>query len=109
MSEVDAVLQALANKRRRLAVYCLSEHRVLALADLAEQVVEFEGKSVKQVSARHTTEVYFSLYHTHVPKLVEAGLASYSQDQDLVSSTEQLEPLLVDARKEVAGLIAEMP
>ena len=109
MSEVDAVLKALANKRRRLAVYCLSEHRTLALADLAEQVVEHEGRSVQTVSARYTTEVYFSLYHTHVPKLVEAGLASYSQDHDLVSSTEQLEPLLVDARKEVAGLIAEMP
>ena len=105
MSEVDVVLKALANKRRRLAIYCLSEHRWLTLADLAEQVVEFEGVSVQEVSAKYTTEVYFSLYHTHVPKLVDAGLARYSQDQDLVSSTDDLEPLIHDAHDELSGLV----
>ncbi len=109
MSTVDTVLQALANRRRRLAVYCLSEHRSMTLADLAEQVVESEGTELHHADAEQTADVYFSLYHTHVPTLEDAGLVSYSQQRDLVSSTEQLRPLILEAQKEVQAIVSNTP
>lgn len=106
MYEVDTVFQALSNRRRRSAICCLSEHRRVTLADLAEYVVESEGEETREIPADQTTEVYFSLYHTHVPSLEDAGLVRYNQERDLVMSTERLQPLIVRARDEMATLLA---
>lgn len=105
MCEVDTVFRALANKQRRSAICCLCEHRKVTLADLAEYVAEADGNDVQDISAEQTTEVYFSLYHTHVPNLEEAGLARYDQERDLVVSTEQLKPLVAQACDEMTGLL----
>lgn len=58
----------------------------MTLADLADEVAEREaGASLSAVSAEEVLEVYLSLYHSHVPKLVEARMVEYSQERDLVA------------------------
>lgn len=105
MCEVDTVFQALANRQRRSALCCVYEHRKVTLADLAEYVIESDGVDVQEASAEQTAQVYFSLYHTHVPNLEDAGLVRYHQEKDLVMSTEQLQLLISRARDEIAELL----
>lgn len=106
MSTLDSVLRALADRRRRVALRCLLEHSTVALADLAELVVEREtGEELAAIPAEQVCRVYFSLYHTHVPKLEAAELASYEQAEDVVRSTDRATTVLADARDRVDSLI----
>lgn len=106
MCDIDTVFRALADKRRRQVLCCLQEHRRVALCDLAERIVEEEvTEDVREVPAKLTSEVYFSLYHTHVPALEDAALVEYNQEHDLVSSTERFDVLLSQIREEVTGLL----
>jgi hypothetical protein len=84
---LDALFEVLASRRRRRALSCLRRHdSPMTLADLADEVAEREaGASLSAVSAEEVLEVYLSLYHSHVPKLVEARMAEYSQERDLVA------------------------
>ena len=89
MCGVDEAFGALADERRRLVLFCLRRHRSVSLADLAELVVEAEsGRDLADVPDEQVRDVYMSLYHTHVPRLVEAGLARYDQESDLAASRE---------------------
>lgn len=84
-TELDAVFDVLANARRRIALQCLCEHTEMTLPDLAEEVAvrEFEDR-IQDIPAEKVRDVYFSLYHTHIPKLSAAGFVEYHQDQDVV-------------------------
>lgn len=82
----DRLFRLLANGRRRRALRCLSEHGTLTLADLADEVaVREQEASIDQIPAEDVKRVYMSLYHSHVPKLVDADLAEYDQEADTVA------------------------
>ncbi|WP_209019637.1 DUF7344 domain-containing protein [Halorussus marinus] len=93
---LDALLDALGDFRRRCVLAALLSHADLPLADLADEVtVEERGRPLSSVDAQTVLEVYLSLYHTHVPKLSDAGLVAYDQQRDLVALTDagrELEP-----------------
>ena len=84
---VDAAFRLLADQRRRLFLDVVTTHNEeLTLADAAEEVAEREaGRSVVELSPERIKEVYISLYHDHLPRLLEAGLLEYEQERDLVS------------------------
>ncbi len=86
---IDEVLEALAAKRRRLLVDVLASHgQELTLPDAAEEVAEREAnRPLSELSAERVARVYISLYHDHLPRLVEAGLLEYDQEHDLVRPT----------------------
>lgn len=86
---VDSVFQALAAQRRRLLLEVLRHHdQELTLPDAAEEVAQLEAnRSITELSAERIANVYISLYHDHLPRLVEAGLLEYDQERDLVAST----------------------
>lgn len=108
MRDVDAVFLALADRKRRFALYCLQEHHAVALADLAEFVAERESETeVADLSPEHVRDVYLSLYHYHVPELEAADLARYDQGEDLVAKTEHTDAALETARERVALLLAD--
>jgi hypothetical protein len=88
----DGVFDVLANSRRRHAVRCLLEHGTpMTLADLADEVAEQEhGAAITELSGEAVKRIYLSLYHTHVPKLVENGVAEYSQERDMVALSEDV-------------------
>jgi len=86
---LDALLDALGDFRRRCTLAALLSHGDLPLADLADEVtVEERGRPLTSVDAETVLEVYLSLYHTHVPKLSDAGLVAYDQQRDVVALTD---------------------
>lgn len=89
-SDLDRLLQAVSDRLRRRALYCLSRHDVLTLADLADELAEREhGVPLSEVPPEEVKEIYLALYHTHVPRLEAEGLVQYDQEQDMVGITER--------------------
>ncbi|MEY7851466.1 hypothetical protein AB7C87_19960 [Natrarchaeobius sp. A-rgal3] len=84
---VDESLELLADGRRRSFVRVMQTYgESLTLPDAAEEVAVREtGTPVPELSAEHVADVYISLYHDHLPRLVDAGLLEYDQERDLVS------------------------
>ncbi|WP_210424937.1 DUF7344 domain-containing protein [Halorussus halobius] len=87
--ELDVLFGVLSDARRRRALRTLLAHGDLSLPDLADEVAVAErGRSLPEIDPDAVLDVYLSLYHTHVPKLTSAGLASYDQEGDLVAATD---------------------
>lgn len=108
MSGIDAVFQALASRRRRLTLRCLLRHRELTLPDLAELVAEEErAEDLPDISPERVSRVYFSLYHTHLPKLEAADLVRYEQEADYVTTTDRTVPALAEGRDLLDCLASE--
>ncbi|SEW22180.1 DUF7344 domain-containing protein [Natrinema salifodinae] len=84
---LDDAFALLANQRRRLLLEVMRTYdEELTLPDAAEEVAIREtGHNVTNISPEHVTEVYLSLYHDHLPRLVDAGLLEYDQERDLVA------------------------
>ncbi|OLZ41888.1 hypothetical protein A6E15_13240 [Natrinema saccharevitans] len=84
---IDDAFALLADQRRRLLLRVMRTYdEEVTLPDAAEEVAVREtGHSVTNISAERVTEVYLSLYHDHLPRLVDAGLLAYDQERDLVA------------------------
>ncbi|MGQ3411774.1 hypothetical protein [Natrinema versiforme] len=84
---LDDAFALLADQRRRLLLAVMQTYgEELTLPDAAEEVAVREtGHSVTNISAERVQEVYLSLYHDHLPRLVDAGLLEYDQERDLVA------------------------
>jgi hypothetical protein len=81
---LDTIFEALVAKRRRNALYVLYRHAgPISLADLADEVASLEGDPTERVAT--------SLHHTHLPKLVEAEVAHYDAEENLVRLTDHSE------------------
>ncbi len=80
-------LQLLSVRRRRVTLRVVREYDdELTLPDLAEEVAIREShKPIPEISPETVTEVYISLYHDHMPRMVDTGLLEYEQERDLVS------------------------
>ena len=83
---IDSTLDIYAHRHRRYALECLERHDdPLTLADLADEVaIRDHGKPLQNIPADAVKDIYLSLYHWHVPKLVDARLVKYDQHRDLV-------------------------
>lgn len=84
---VDEAFSILSNERRRLFLDVMRTYsEEITLPDAAEEVAVREtGCPVPELSADRVANVYISLYHDHLPRLVDAGLLEYDQERDLVS------------------------
>ena len=84
---VDDAFGLLADRRRRLLLSVMRTYgEELTLPDAAEEVAVREtGCQVPNISAERVHEIYLSLYHDHLPRLVDAGLLDYDQERDLVT------------------------
>lgn len=75
----------LAAPRRRYLLYCLC--RCAGSVDLptvADRVTEWETGDPAEERREERLRIYMSLYHDHVPPLVDAGLVAYDQEADAV-------------------------
>ncbi|ELY93217.1 hypothetical protein C482_19646 [Natrialba chahannaoensis JCM 10990] len=83
---VDSAFDLLASERRRQFLTVMMTHEeAITLPDVAEEVAVREtGEPVTELSAQCVANVYISLYHDHLPRLVDAGLITYDQERDLV-------------------------
>lgn len=85
---LDVLFDLLADGRRRAAYFTLVTHEALSLPDLADEVAVAErGRTLSNIDPDDVLQVYLSLYHTHVPKLADAGVAEYEQEDDYVALT----------------------
>ena len=99
--DFDVLFALLSNARRRHALRRLLAHGDLSLPDLADEVAVAErGRPLPEIDPDAVLDVYLSLYHTHVPKLAGAGLATYDQDGDFVTAT--------DAGRELESTVREL-
>ena len=86
---LDALCDLFADYRRRTAYLTLVVHDDLTLPDLADEVAVAEReRALPEIDPDDVLEVYLSLYHTHVPKLADAGLVDYDQEGDYVALTD---------------------
>lgn len=88
------ICELIANDRRRLALHYLTRSVGSApVSDLADQLALWEGEHTRDRYERICT----SLVHTHVPKLVDAGVARYDPDREtveLLEAADRLAPYL---------------
>lgn len=79
-------LELLANQRRRHTLRVVRAHgESITLPDVADEVaVRERGRPLPEISPETVSEIYISIYHDHLPRLVDAGLLAYDQERDLI-------------------------
>lgn len=88
------IFPLLAHERRRRALYYL-EKRVgaVAIGDVAERIALAEG----DLSRDRFERIVTGLYHTHLPKLRDAGVVVYDLERETIErmpEADQLTPYL---------------
>ncbi len=98
LSKTDAYA-AMANSRRRLVVELLLERPdQWELRPLAEAIVaRGSQQSGEEISKSKEYRTLQALAHWHIPKLVEAGVVTYDDDDEIIIPNDtigELEPLI---------------
>ena len=76
--EMEYVFEALAHPRRRYLVYSLLSNTEWTLQELATKLVAWERDVAEEaVTEFDRDEMFTSLYHAHVPKLVDLDVIEY--------------------------------
>lgn len=95
---LDALFDALADRRRRRALHLLCEvGRPLSLESLAERLVAIDRDGGRDVPDAAVERTYVALAHVHLPRLADAGLVRLDRDGGTVGTAPlfaALEPYL---------------
>ncbi len=84
--ELEPVYEALGHSRRRYLCYTLFEDAAWSLTDLATKVAAWESDVPEhEVPADDREAVYVSLYHVHVPKLVDVGVIEFDETDETIT------------------------
>lgn len=88
---VSTVLSLFSHRRRRYALRGLRmQKNPMELADLAEEVAIREHKrSISDIAAEEIHHIHLTLYHTHIPKLIDEQFVRYDHEQDSVALLER--------------------
>lgn len=79
-ARLDDFFRALADSRRRYALYYLREEERASLAETARQVAAWEHECPPDDVSDETVEnLKIDLYHNHLPRLRDATLLEYDQ------------------------------
>ncbi|QFU84757.1 DUF7344 domain-containing protein [Natronorubrum aibiense] len=91
----DTALELCCDQHRRIVLaIIIKEQRPLSLNDLSKSIVRHNHHlTITEVPAEEVTQIYLSLYHIHIPKLVANGVLEYDRERQLVQPTERLEQL----------------
>jgi DNA-binding transcriptional ArsR family regulator len=100
---VDAIFHLLSNRRRRFALYFLSDVRGPVERDeLARRIVTWEADvNIDDASSEQVKRTTVSLDHAHLPRLEDDGVVTYDREANVVAPTDslsRLEPFLDLAR-----------
>lgn len=83
--ELDHVFRAIGHPRRRYLLYSLMEDTEWTLWELATKVASWEHDApMSSLQEDEIEAVYVSLYHNHVPKLVEDNVIRFSETDERI-------------------------
>ncbi|WP_266082494.1 DUF7344 domain-containing protein [Haladaptatus caseinilyticus] len=81
--ELQPVFEAIAHPRRRYLVYTLAEETEWSLDDLATKLAAWETDTAEtNIATLARQELYTSLYHSHVPKLVDLDVIEFDDETE---------------------------
>lgn len=91
----ECAYRLLSHACRRALVDCLDGRETgLALADAAAEVARRNGdRPIHDLPFESVERVYASLYHSHVPQLVEVGAVEFDRERNVLTLTERGERL----------------
>lgn len=93
--EIEPVYQALGHSRRRYLCYTLLEATEWSLTELATKIAAWESDVPEHaVTEAQREEVYVSLYHAHVPKLVDEGVITFDAVTETITTAEHAEQVM---------------
>lgn len=85
LPRLDRYFDALADRRRRYALYYLRRHGSASVEELARHVAAREtGRPAADLSAEEYEHVQSSLYHNHLSRLADYGLAEFDPRTEMV-------------------------
>jgi hypothetical protein len=93
--ELDHVYEALGHPRRRYLCYTLLEDTSWTLSELASKIAAWENDVPEHaVTNAQQERVYVSLYHAHVPKLVDEGILTFDDATETIRAAENADQVL---------------
>lgn len=72
------------SRRIRVLQLLVEAETSVTIEDLAIEIARSERDRERTVTESQVVKTYLSLYHRHIPKLVDAGLVSYDPDAERV-------------------------
>ena len=90
--DLDHVFGAIDHPRRRYLLYALATDSEWTLRELATKLVAWEH-DVEETTVLddQRDRMYLSLFHTHVPKLVEEGVIRFDRETETIARGEHAE------------------
>lgn len=93
-NNLDEILTALANRRRRYALYQLREEEILELEALARRVAAWEADSPPdEVADEEVRRLRLEFHHEHVGVFREAACIEYDDRSGVIRYRDPPEPL----------------
>ncbi|WP_142860662.1 DUF7344 domain-containing protein [Salinigranum halophilum] len=87
--------EALGHARQRYICYTLLEDTEWSLTELATKIAAWENTIPEhEVREDQREAVYVSLYHAHVPKLVDEGVIAYDEATETITTAEHADQVL---------------
>lgn len=80
--EINAVFDALSNKRRRRALRVLAAQDIATLGELTERLTDIELAEADADRAAVRKRVYVGLYQTHIPALDDLDVVGWSTNPE---------------------------
>lgn len=103
--ELDHIYEALAHPHRRYLCYSLLEDSQWTLTDLATKIAAWENDIPDHaVTERQRERVHISLYHSHVPQLVDTDVITFDTATETIAPAENAEQVLAALEGMGAGL-----
>ena len=93
--DINTVYSALRHPRRRYLCYTLYEKTEWPLTDIARKVADGENDvPPATVTDDQLRDVYVSLYHAHIPKLVDLEVITFDRNNETISAADHAEQVL---------------
>ena len=93
--EQDHVYAAVGHSRRRYLCYALFGKTEWSLTELATKTAALEQDVPEhEIQETQREQMYISLYHTHVPKLAEAGVLEFDENAEMIRADRNIDQVL---------------
>ena len=93
--ELDHAFSALSYLRQRYLVYALAENSEWTFTNLATKLVAYEeGADEATVDAHRRDQIYVSLHHMHISKLVDESIVTFDSENETIARADHAEQVL---------------